>query len=302
MGLCKTHFLSQHNQVPPHHMLPLLRIVRLPPIEQRPAEPALSAEHQHVDQAGDDGRHRERQVDQGDQQRAGERQTAVAAGFHIQEGGVEIGQGEQDPGDNGPYGRIGGGGPVHVKQGIEIERIDSDILVSAHGAAIQLKDPGNGADKGVGDTLRAADAEHKGCSVDHAQRSKHAQQSFQSGLCGFSADQVDDDGKQAQRRKQQRLRLDEHGERKGCKGRNVFFLGSLEGAQGDQQRKYGVNLAPGGGIDDGGRIKCIQQGKACGNAGMQPFFFCAAPDEHCAQQIAQDGDQLQKHNVLKLQA
>ena len=31
------------------------------------SEPPLSAEHQHVDQAGNDGRDRERQIDQGDQ-------------------------------------------------------------------------------------------------------------------------------------------------------------------------------------------------------------------------------------------
>jgi hypothetical protein len=43
------------------------------------AEPALRAEHQHVDQARDHRRHRKRQVDQGDQQAlAGNSNLAIA--------------------------------------------------------------------------------------------------------------------------------------------------------------------------------------------------------------------------------
>ncbi|MNT58625.1 hypothetical protein D3C72_1960730 [compost metagenome] len=87
------------------------------------AEEALGAEQQHVDQAGDHRRHRERQIDQGDQQAlAAELVLAHAPGGGDAEQQVERhrdGHGEQGQLERGNRVRLEDGGEEHAQALLE---------------------------------------------------------------------------------------------------------------------------------------------------------------------------------------
>ena len=128
------------------------KMIWMPSLVQPGAEPALGAEQQHVDQAGDDRRDRERQVDQRDQEA-----LAVELELGDRPGGGEaedeVGRhrdrrDEQRQPDGGQRVGVGEGGEIGAKP--VAERLDEDRRRSGRSR--------NDAEEGDGDARSAAAA------------------------------------------------------------------------------------------------------------------------------------------------
>ena len=241
--------------------------------------------------------HRAEGADQHDQQAAREQQVVGLLRFQIQEARVDVGRAEQDPGKHRPADLGGGCRPVEAQQRIQVQRVDRQVGIAAQGAAVQLVQPGHRAHEGVGHAGRTADAEHEGRAIEQRQRGDQTgDEAADAGLVGL-AHQIDHDGEQAQRRKEHRLGLDEHGSRKGQQGGEILLIRRLQRAQHHQQREHRVDLSPRGGIDQHRRIEGVEQRNRRTKVGMQPLALRHAPDQQRAQQVAEDGKQLQKRQM-----
>ena len=143
-------------------------------------------------------------ADQKNQRSRRQEQTIPAFGEEIHGEGIQIRPAEADPGKDGPQPVLGKGVPVKTQQFVEVQGVDGDAGIAAHGAAVEIYQPGSGADVFL--------MEHQSEDQQKPQGRGEAKDHPAEILRGMPPDQFHRQRKQAQGRKQQRLGLDEHGQ------------------------------------------------------------------------------------------
>ena len=216
----------------------------------------------------------------------------------IQPHAVQIGCCEHHPRKDTPERLAVGKHPVQPENIVQVQRVDGHIGVAAHRIGIEADDPRYRAHQRVRKALRAACGEQESCGVDQPQRGEHAPERAHCFARVAGADQVDEDGGEPKRRKQHRLRLDEHGCGKGEQRCDVFFVRRLERAQCDQQREHGIDLPPCGTVDQRRRVEQVERRQCRGNRFAVPPLRDAI-QQSGAQQIAEYGHEFDQNEVQR---
>ena len=274
--------------------------------ERRPQKPPVAAvgvgeqqqDHRRVDVAL--VHHRPERAHQHDEHRAGQKHLAPVFGEHLQEDGVEIREREQPPGDVGPDARLLQPQPVLPKDDVEVERVHRHVAVALRRAKELLPQPFDGRKTALGaEGQRHAPEDDERHGEPRQSQPEFAHRSpLLDGGVAEAADDAHDERRQPHRGEQQRLRLDQHGKREGRQRGDIAALGHAQRAHDEKERQYRVDLPPGGGIHQHRGVKGVEGAQKQRRAAAQPLF-AETVDQHRPKEVAEYGQQLQKHDVRR---
>ena len=274
--------------------------------ERRPQKPPVAAvgvgQQQQDDRRVDIAlvHHRPERAHQHDEHRAGQKHLAPVFGEQLQEDGVEIRERERPPGDVGPDARFLQPQPVLPKDDVEVERVYRHVAVALRRAKELLPQPFDGRKTALGAEGQRHAPEDDERHGDAGQRSPGfaRRPPLFNGSVAEAADDAHDERRQPHRGEQQRLRLDQHGKREGRQRGDVAALGHAQRAHDEEERQYRVDLPPGGGIHQHRGIEGVEGAQKQRRAAAQPLF-AETVDQHRPKEVAEYGQQLQKHDVRR---
>ena len=186
-----------------------------------------------------------------------------------------------------------GVGPVEAQEVVQVQRVDGDVAIALQRLGVQLEQPGDGPQG------RLTQAARQPRRVDQPEAGGQADQRLPkpapAGLA-LRAQYAAQYGGQPRRAHQQRLGFDQQRRAEPQERRDIPAFRRVEGAQRDEQRKHGVDLAPGRAVDDGGGVEGHHQPQQHGAVFAQPAAG-DPPHQHRASEVGKYRHQLEQYEI-----